>query len=40
MLAARYGEEYEAYRRAVPAWWPRLRPSYRRAAATSRTPLR
>jgi protein-S-isoprenylcysteine O-methyltransferase Ste14 len=25
-LSARYGEEYAAYRRAVPAWWPRLRP--------------
>jgi protein-S-isoprenylcysteine O-methyltransferase Ste14 len=25
-LRARYGEEYDAYRRAVPAWWPRLRP--------------
>jgi protein-S-isoprenylcysteine O-methyltransferase Ste14 len=25
-LARRFGEEYEAYRRAVPAWWPRLRP--------------
>lgn len=25
-LAARYGEQYEAYRRAVPAWWPRMRP--------------
>jgi protein-S-isoprenylcysteine O-methyltransferase Ste14 len=25
-LSARYGDEYEAYRRAVPAWWPRLRP--------------
>lgn len=25
-LARRYGEEYEAYRRAVPAWWPRRRP--------------
>ena len=24
-LAARYGEQYDAYRRAVPAWWPRLR---------------
>ncbi|HWH94259.1 MAG TPA: isoprenylcysteine carboxylmethyltransferase family protein [Baekduia sp.] len=22
-LAQRYGEEYEAYRRAVPGWWPR-----------------
>ena len=25
-LAARYGERFEAYRRAVPPWWPRLRP--------------
>jgi protein-S-isoprenylcysteine O-methyltransferase Ste14 len=25
-LARRFGEDYEAYRRAVPAWWPRLRP--------------
>jgi protein-S-isoprenylcysteine O-methyltransferase Ste14 len=25
-LRARYGAEYDAYRRAVPAWWPRLRP--------------
>lgn len=24
-LAARYGAEYEAYRRAVPGWWPRIR---------------
>jgi protein-S-isoprenylcysteine O-methyltransferase Ste14 len=24
-LAARYGAEYEAYRRAVPGWWPRFR---------------
>jgi protein-S-isoprenylcysteine O-methyltransferase Ste14 len=23
-LAGRYGEQYEEYRRAVPAWWPRL----------------
>ena len=23
-LARRYGAEYAAYRRAVPAWWPRL----------------
>jgi protein-S-isoprenylcysteine O-methyltransferase Ste14 len=22
VLAATYGEEYEAYRRAVPGWWP------------------
>lgn len=25
-LSRQYGEPYEAYRRAVPAWWPRLRP--------------
>jgi protein-S-isoprenylcysteine O-methyltransferase Ste14 len=25
-LARTYGAEYEAYRRAVPAWWPRLTP--------------
>ena len=25
-LAARYGAEYEAYRRMVPGWWPRRRP--------------
>jgi protein-S-isoprenylcysteine O-methyltransferase Ste14 len=25
-LTARYGEQYDEYRRAVPAWWPRLRP--------------
>ena len=25
-LAARFGADYEAHRRAVPAWHPRLRP--------------
>jgi protein-S-isoprenylcysteine O-methyltransferase Ste14 len=25
-LADRFGAEYEAYRREVPAWWPRRRP--------------
>jgi protein-S-isoprenylcysteine O-methyltransferase Ste14 len=25
-LARRFGADYQAYRRAVPAWWPRLRP--------------
>jgi len=25
-LRRRFGASYEAYRRAVPAWWPRLRP--------------
>jgi protein-S-isoprenylcysteine O-methyltransferase Ste14 len=28
-LADRYGAQYEEYRRAVPAWWPRLRGSRR-----------
>jgi protein-S-isoprenylcysteine O-methyltransferase Ste14 len=23
VLARRYGAQYEAYRRAVPGWWPR-----------------
>ena len=25
-LRRRFGDRYEAYRRAVPGWWPRLRP--------------
>jgi protein-S-isoprenylcysteine O-methyltransferase Ste14 len=25
-LSARFGAEYDAYRRSVPAWWPRLQP--------------
>jgi protein-S-isoprenylcysteine O-methyltransferase Ste14 len=25
-LRAQFGAQYEAYRRAVPAWWPRSRP--------------
>lgn len=25
-LARRFGAEYETYRRAVPGWWPRVRP--------------
>jgi protein-S-isoprenylcysteine O-methyltransferase Ste14 len=25
-LQRQFGSQYEAYRRAVPAWWPRLRP--------------
>ena len=25
-LAQQFGAEYEEYRRAVPGWWPRLRP--------------
>jgi hypothetical protein len=26
VLAQRFGTQYEDYRRAVPAWWPRLTP--------------
>ncbi len=26
-LARRYGAQYEAYRKAVPGWWPRLPPA-------------
>jgi protein-S-isoprenylcysteine O-methyltransferase Ste14 len=26
VLSERFGADYEAYRRNVPAWWPRLRP--------------
>jgi protein-S-isoprenylcysteine O-methyltransferase Ste14 len=25
-LRRKFGEQYEVYRRAVPGWWPRLRP--------------
>jgi protein-S-isoprenylcysteine O-methyltransferase Ste14 len=25
-LSERYGAEYDQYRHAVPAWWPRRRP--------------
>jgi protein-S-isoprenylcysteine O-methyltransferase Ste14 len=25
-LRDRFGAEYETYRRAVPSWWPRLKP--------------
>jgi protein-S-isoprenylcysteine O-methyltransferase Ste14 len=32
-LASRFGGQYDAYRRAVPGWWPRLRP-WRPDAAT------
>jgi protein-S-isoprenylcysteine O-methyltransferase Ste14 len=35
-LLATYGDEYAAYRRAVRAWWPRLRPARLDA---SRTPV-
>ncbi|MBV1851556.1 methyltransferase family protein [Catellatospora tritici] len=29
-LRARFGAEYDVYRREVPGWWPRLRPARRR----------
>jgi protein-S-isoprenylcysteine O-methyltransferase Ste14 len=28
-LARRYGTQYQAYRRAVPGWWPRLPPGHK-----------
>jgi protein-S-isoprenylcysteine O-methyltransferase Ste14 len=28
-LSRQFGSEYEAYRRAVPGWWPRARPAPR-----------
>ena len=30
VLSRRYGAQYEEYRRAVPAWWPRCARSARR----------
>ena len=33
-LARQYGDQYEAYRRTVPAWWPRLRRARRRSTST------
>jgi protein-S-isoprenylcysteine O-methyltransferase Ste14 len=27
-LSRRYGAQYEAYRRAVPGWWPRFPPAH------------
>ena len=32
-LARRFGAQYEAYRRAVPGWWPRLPPAHARAGS-------
>ena len=26
ILSQRYGPQYDSYRRAVPGWWPRIRP--------------
>jgi protein-S-isoprenylcysteine O-methyltransferase Ste14 len=36
VLAQRFGAEYDAYRRSVPAWWPRLRPWTSGAASSGR----
>ena len=35
-LADQFGEDYAEYRRAVPGWWPRLRPYGSRTARPSR----
>ncbi|OXR44030.1 hypothetical protein B7C42_03586 [Nocardia cerradoensis] len=37
-LAARYGEQYENYRAAVPAWVPRLHPSGSRGGSCAGPP--
>lgn len=37
VLTARHGEQYLAYRRAVPGWWPRLRPWAPERGAAPRT---
>jgi protein-S-isoprenylcysteine O-methyltransferase Ste14 len=37
VLARRFGAEYAAYRRAVRAWWPRLRPWDGAGLGTTRT---
>jgi protein-S-isoprenylcysteine O-methyltransferase Ste14 len=39
-LARRYGAQYEQYRRAVPAWWPRLRAGPRAARSGRGSPGR
>jgi len=36
-LARRFGADYDAYRREVPGWWPRLTP-WRRPAPPDRSP--
>jgi protein-S-isoprenylcysteine O-methyltransferase Ste14 len=39
-LRHRFGDQYEEYRRTVPAWWPRLRPlnsRYRRSRSPNRS---
>jgi protein-S-isoprenylcysteine O-methyltransferase Ste14 len=33
-LAGTFGAEYDAYRAAVPGWWPRLRPDRRNRTAS------
>ncbi|SRR6266545_2028271 len=35
-LRRRFGADYDAYRRGVPAWWPRLRPWHPPGAPDSR----
>jgi protein-S-isoprenylcysteine O-methyltransferase Ste14 len=38
-LRARFGEQYDAYRRAVPGWWPRRRPWNASGAGHAHTSL-
>jgi protein-S-isoprenylcysteine O-methyltransferase Ste14 len=39
-LRRQFGQEYETYRRAVPGWWPRLRPFNPDAEHVARTTSR
>jgi protein-S-isoprenylcysteine O-methyltransferase Ste14 len=38
-LRTRFGEQYDAYRRAVPGWWPRRRPCNGTRAGNAHTNL-
>jgi protein-S-isoprenylcysteine O-methyltransferase Ste14 len=38
-LRSRFGEQYEAYRRAEPGWWPRRRPWNQSGAGNAHTNL-
>ena len=35
-LSRQFGAQYDAYRRSVPAWWPRIRPRRSRPAGKGR----
>jgi len=39
-LARQFGAQYEAYRRSVPAWWPRIWPRTRSRTGSRGKPVR